>query len=109
MLVGDGNVHRQRASAQQHGHAACRVKLPEIWPEPPVIGSRITGAEITLPSRTMTKGFPVYSPVTSAKRRVPRQGAGEQLCRQFLVPRLRDEVQSARRGLRPARLARCSP
>ena len=27
--------------------AACTLKLPEIWPEPPRIGSRITGAEIT--------------------------------------------------------------
>jgi hypothetical protein len=55
LLVGEGKVDRQRACAQQHGHAvgASRVKLPEIWPEPPAIGSRITGAEITLPSRTI--------------------------------------------------------
>jgi len=37
--------------------AACTVKLPEICPEPPVIGSRITGAEITSLSSTMAKGL----------------------------------------------------
>ena len=34
------------------------VKLPEIWPEPPRIGSRICGAEITLLSSTMAKSLP---------------------------------------------------
>ncbi|GAA0002854.1 hypothetical protein BRDID11002_28550 [Bradyrhizobium diazoefficiens] len=52
--------------------ASSRVKLPEIWPEPPVMGSRITGAEITLSSSTIAKGLPTFSEVMWAKRRVPR-------------------------------------
>ncbi len=51
--------------------AACTVKLPEICPWPPVIGSRITGAEITLPSSTMAKGCPTFSVVASANLREP--------------------------------------
>ena len=52
---------RQRAGAQQNGQvvgAARTVKRPEICPEPPRIGSRITGAEITLLSSTMANGRP---------------------------------------------------
>ena len=64
---------RQRAGAQQDGEivGACTVKLPEIWPEPPRIGSRITGAEITSLSSTMANGLPTFSCVTWAKRRAP--------------------------------------
>ena len=51
--------------------AACTVKLPEICPEPPVIGSRITGAEITLLSSTMAKGCPTFSDVACANLREP--------------------------------------
>ena len=36
------------------------------------MGSRITGAEITLSSSTMAKGLPIFSAVIWAKRRVPR-------------------------------------
>ena len=36
--------------------AVSTVKLPLIWPDPPRIGSRITGAEITLSSSTMANG-----------------------------------------------------
>ncbi len=43
--------------------APCTVKLPEIWPEPPVIGSRMTGAEITSLSSTMANGSPTFSDV----------------------------------------------
>ena len=52
--------------------AVWTVKLPLIWPEPPRIGSRITGAEITLSSRTMANGRPTFCCVTSpncARRR----------------------------------------
>jgi len=35
--------------------ASWTVKLPEIWPDPPVMGSRITGALSTLPSRLLPK------------------------------------------------------
>ena len=48
------------------------VKLPEIWPEPPRIGSRITGAEITSLSSTMAKGLPTFSCVACANLRAPR-------------------------------------
>src|SRR5207237_8545190 len=51
--------------------AACTVKLPEICPEPPVIGSRITGAEITSLSSTMAKGCPTFSNVAWANLREP--------------------------------------
>ncbi len=47
------------------------MKLPEICPEPPVIGSRITGAEITLLSSTMAKGWPTFSCVAAANLREP--------------------------------------
>jgi hypothetical protein len=46
-------------------------KLPEIWPAPPVIGSRMTGALSTLSSRTMAKGLPTFWRVISAKRVAP--------------------------------------
>ena len=41
--------------------ALSTVKLPEIWPEPPRIGSRMTGADITLSSSTMANGRPTLS------------------------------------------------
>ena len=44
--------------------ASSTVKLPVIWPVPPVIGERMTGAEITLPSSTMANGRPTFSDVT---------------------------------------------
>src|SRR5581483_11577293 len=47
--------------------ADCTVKLPEICPCPPVIGSRITGAEITSLSSTMAKGCPTFSVVARAR------------------------------------------
>ena len=47
------------------------VKLPEICPEPPRIGSRITGAEITLLSSTMANGLPTFAWVASANLRAP--------------------------------------
>ena len=36
-----------------------------------MIGSRMTGALITLPSSTMAKGRPTFALVISAKRRAP--------------------------------------
>ena len=51
--------------------ALSTVKLPEIWPEPPRIGSRITGAEITSLSSTMANGRPTFSCVTVANLRAP--------------------------------------
>ena len=47
--------------------AVSTVKLPLIWPEPPRIGSRITGAEITLSSSTMANGRPTWSLVKLAE------------------------------------------
>ena len=51
--------------------ARCTVKLPLICPVPPRIGSRMTGAEITLSSSTMAKGRPTFSWVTLPKRLAP--------------------------------------
>ena len=49
------------------------LKLPLIWPRPPVIGSRITGALITWLSSTMAKRWLTLARVTSAKRRAPTE------------------------------------
>ena len=51
--------------------ASCTVTLPDIWPEPPVIGSRITGALSTLPSSTMANGRPTLASVMAANSRAP--------------------------------------
>ena len=51
--------------------ALSTVKLPEIWPEPPRIGSRIRGAEITWLSSTMANGRPTFSCVAWPKRCAP--------------------------------------
>ena len=45
-LFGDVEGRRQGAGAQQHGEVVgrgCGVKLPVIWPEPPVIGCWMVG------------------------------------------------------------------
>ena len=42
-----------------------------MMPLPPRIGSRITGALITLLSSTIAKGLPTFSRVASPKRRAP--------------------------------------
>ena len=47
------------------------VKLPEMMPDPPRIGSLMRGAEITCPSRMMAKGLPTFSCVALAKRLPP--------------------------------------
>ena len=51
--------------------AVSTEKLPEIWPEPPRMGSRMTGAERTLLSRTMAKGAPTLSFVNRPNLRAP--------------------------------------
>ena len=51
--------------------ADCTVKLPEICPAPPGIGSRMTGAEITLLSSTIANGLPTFCWVASANLRAP--------------------------------------
>ena len=51
--------------------ACCTVKLPEICPCPPVIGSWMTGAEITLLSSTIAKGCLTCSVVAWANLREP--------------------------------------
>ncbi len=51
--------------------ALCSVKFPLIWPEPPQMASRMTGALITLPSKTMANSFPTLVFVASQKRLPP--------------------------------------
>ena len=53
--------------------ASCGENRPLIWPEPPRIGSRITGALMTFPSSTMAKGRPTLLRVTSPKRLAPTE------------------------------------
>ncbi len=50
----------------------CTVKLPEICPEPPMIGSRMTGALSTLLSSTIANGLPTLTRVMSPNCRAPR-------------------------------------
>ena len=69
MVSGAGNAPARSRMARSF--ACCTVKLPEICPEPPRIGSRITGAEITLLSSTMANGLPTFSWVASANLRAP--------------------------------------
>ncbi len=69
MVKGAGSAPARNRIARSL--ALCTVKLPEIWPEPPRIGSRITGAEITSLSSTMAKGLPTFSCVTWANLRAP--------------------------------------
>ena len=47
------------------------VKLPEMMPEPPRIGSRMLGAEITLSSSTIANGLPTFSCVILPNLRAP--------------------------------------
>src|SRR6202171_6441424 len=69
MVSGAGSARARSRIARSL--AACTVKLPEICPEPAVIGSRITGAEITSLSSTMAKGCPTFSEVACANLREP--------------------------------------
>ena len=62
MVSGAGSAPARSRMARSL--ALCTVKLPEICPEPPRIGSRITGAEITSLSSTMANGLPTFSCVT---------------------------------------------
>jgi len=47
------------------------VKRPLIWPRPPVIGSRITGALMTSLSSTIANGLPTLASLTLANAIVP--------------------------------------
>ena len=71
MMSGAGKAPARSNSARSV--ADCTVKLPEMTPLPPRIGSRMTGAVITLPSRTMANGLPTFSFVASPKRRPPAE------------------------------------
>ncbi len=66
---GAGSAPARSKSARSR--ASCVVKSPVMTPLPPRMGSRITGAEITLPSRTMANGLPTFSLVAWPKRRAP--------------------------------------
>ena len=65
----------QRSGPQQQGEscALSTVKLPLMIPDPPRIGSRMTGALITLLSSTITNRRPTFSRVASPKRRAPTE------------------------------------
>ncbi len=66
---GAGSAPARSSSARSC--ASCTVKPPLMMPDPPRIGSRITGAQITLLSSTMANGLPTFALVASAKRRAP--------------------------------------
>jgi len=69
MVSGAGSAPARNSKARSL--ALCTVKLPVMTPDPPVIGSLMTGAEITLLSSTMAKRLWTFSRVASAKRRAP--------------------------------------
>ena len=69
MVSGAGKAPAR--SRIERSFAACTVNPPEIWPDPPMMGSRITGAEITSLSSTMANGLPTFSWVIWANRRAP--------------------------------------
>ncbi len=69
MVSGAGSAPARNRIARSL--ADCTVKLPEICPAPPVIGSRITGADSTLLSRMIAKGWPTFSSVAVANLREP--------------------------------------
>ena len=62
MVSGAGKAPARSSNARSF--ASTVVKLPEMMPEPPMIGSRMTGALMTLPSSTMAKGRPTFALVT---------------------------------------------
>ena len=51
--------------------ADCGVKLPVMMPLPPVMADLISGAVITLPSKTMARRLPTFSRVAMPKRLAP--------------------------------------
>ena len=69
MVSGAGSAPAR--SRMERSLALSTVKLPEICPEPPRIGSRMTGAEITSLSRMIANGLPTLSCVTCANFRAP--------------------------------------
>ena len=69
MVSGAGSAPARSRMARSL--ALCTVKLPEICPDPPRIGSRITGADITSLSKMMAKGLPTFFWVASANLRAP--------------------------------------
>ncbi len=66
---GTGNAPARSSADSELVSAA--VKLPEICPEPPTIGSWMTGALITLPSSTMANCRPTLSMVIFANCLAP--------------------------------------
>ncbi|MNL58013.1 hypothetical protein D3C87_1816130 [compost metagenome] len=65
-----GSAPARNSTARSLAEAV--VKLPLIWPEPPVIGCWITGAVMTVLSRTMAKRWPTLAEVISPKVMAPR-------------------------------------
>src|SRR5437660_1218846 len=98
IVIGAGRAPARSSSARSL--ADCTVKLPEMMPLPPVIGSRITGALITLLSSTMANGLPTFWVVASANRRAPAPANDlDRLLDRLPPPRLgRDRAEPHRPG-----------
>ncbi len=58
-------------SSTERSLAWATVKLPVIWPEPPVIGVLMRGAETTSLSSTIAMRRPTFSEVACPKRWAP--------------------------------------
>ena len=69
MTSGAGRAPARSSSARSC--ASCTENLPLIWPLPPTMGSRMSGALMTLPSRTMANRRFTFCVVASAKRLPP--------------------------------------
>ena len=67
--TGAGRAPARRMMARSRASSA--VNPPEIWACPEGIRSRITGAELTLPSRMMASRLPTLCSVTWPKIRAP--------------------------------------
>ena len=72
-VSGAGSAPARNSTARSF--ASWTEKLPLICPWPPMIGSRMTGALITLPSSTMANGSPTWRVLTSAKRLAPMRSS----------------------------------
>ena len=71
ILSGAGSAPARSTTARSL--ASATEKRPVIWPEPPRIGSRMTGALTTLPSSTIANGRLTLAWVVSPNRLAPAE------------------------------------
>ncbi len=96
--IGNGSEPNLRIVTSSLASAAVNPPMPpaEIWTWPPGMGSLMTGAEMTLPSRTMAKYSPTCSVVYSANSAAPSSFKSKLTVRPWvsLWPRVADDTWS---------------